>query len=269
MAKLKISKTPTGNTGTGVTRTDQHTGPEQITSGGITSYPGSVGGVYTQGGPQIHAQANTGGGTATNASLLRAKGEHKFLCWDGSSTNGVKNTKVCTLVNSMVPDGPNNGLGQVSVPVYTGYTYWANVTSQGSATTMTYMTYSTAAAKTAPSGTAGFVVDACVMNTGISGNVTIAVINPSTTINGVVYGNVTLGFTSQTVSSANATQVAPIQVGFFASKLTNRWVYDFGNDGYGNRNKYRYWSQLPTTANPYVKDAAAGTTGFVQIPDAV
>jgi len=259
MAKLKISKTPTGNTGTGTTRTDQHTGPEQITSGGITSYPGSVGGVYTQGGPQIHAQANTGNGP-TNASLLRAKGEHKFLCSDGTTS------KICTLVNSMVPDG---GPGQASVPVYTGVTYWANVTAQGSAATSTYMTYSLAAANAAPSGTTGFVVGAKVMNTGINGNVTITAINSNTTINGVAYGNVTIGFTSQTVTAANATVGAPMEVGFFASKLTNRWVYDFGNDGYNNRNKYRYWSQLPTTANTYVKDAASGYVGFVQIPDAV
>jgi hypothetical protein len=260
MAKLKISKTPTGTTGpNGAQRTDQHTGSEQITSGGITSYPGSVGGIYTQSGAQIHAQANTGNG-ATNASLLRAKGEHKFLCTDGTTQ------KICTLVNSMVPDG---GAGQVSVPVYTGYTYWANVTAQGSATTSTYMTYSTVAANTAPSGTAGFVVGAKVMGTGINGNVTITAINPATTINGVVYGNVTLGFTSQTVTTAAANSGTPMQVGFFASKLTNRWVWDWGNDGNGYRNKYRFWSQSPTTANPYLTDKAAGTTGFVQIPDAV
>jgi hypothetical protein len=250
MAKLKISKTPSGNTGTGTTRTDQHTGPTQITSGGITSYPGSVGGVYTQGGPQIHAQADTGNGP-TDASLLRAKGEHEFLCSDGTTK------KICTLQNSMVPDG---GAGQVSVPVYTGYSYWANVQAQGSATTSTYMTFSTAAANCAPSGTDGFVVGAKVMSTGINGNVTITAINAP--------GNVTIGFTSQTVSAHNATVGAPIQVGFFASKLTNRWVWDFGNDGHGYRNKYRYWSQLPTTAIPYVVDVADGTTGFVQIPDA-
>lgn len=254
MAKLKISKTPTGDTGTGATRTDQHTGPNQITSGGITSYPGSVGGVYTQAGPQIHAQANTGNGV-TSASLLRAKGEHKFLCSDGTSN------KICTLVNSMVPDGPNSGLGQVSVPVYTAYTYWANITAQGSATTSTYMTYSMAAANAAPSGPA-FVVGSRVMGTGIAGNVTITAYNPGTVINGITYGNVTLGFSSQTVSAASANRNTPMQVGFFASKLTNRWVWDFNN------NKYRYWSQLPTTSNTYAVDKAAGTTGFVQIPDA-
>jgi len=252
MAKLKISKTPTA----GGQRTDQHTGPDQITSGGITYYPGSVGGVYTQAGPQIHPQADTGNGP-TNASLLRAKGEHKFLCSDGTTK------KICTLVNSMVPDG---GPGQVSIPVYTGITYWANVATQVSGTsTSTYMTYSTAAANTAPSGTAGFVVGAKVMNTGISGNVTITAINA--TVGSIA--NVTIGYTPQAVTAANASPSAPMEVGFFASKLTNRWVWDFGTDGYGYRNKYRYWSQLPTTANPYLKDAAAGTVGFVQIPDAV
>ena len=250
MAKLKISKTPVGNTGTGTTRTDQYTGPEQITSGGITSHPGSVGGVYTQGGAQIHAQADTGNGP-TDASLLRAKGEHKFLCSDGTTT------RICSLQNSMVPDG---GPGQVSVPVYTGVLYWSNVAAQVSGTsTSTYMTFSTAAANCAPSGTAGAIVGAKVMNTNINGNVTITAINA--TVGSIA--NVTIGYTPQAVNAHNG----QVEVGFFASKLTNRWVWDFGTDGYGYRNKYRYWSQLPTTANPYRIDSADGTTGFVQIPD--
>ena len=90
----------------------------------------------------------------------------------------------------------------------------------------------------------------------------------ATTINGTVYSNVTLGFSSQTVTAASATFGAPIQVGFFASKLTNRWVWDWNTNAQGNHNKYRYWSQTPTTANTYVVDSAAGTVGFVQVPDA-
>ena len=47
-----------------------------------------------------------------------------------------------------------------------------------------------------------------------------------------------------------------------ASRITNRWVYDFSG------NKYRYWTADATTNNPYAVDKAAGVTGFVQVLDA-
>lgn len=46
-----------------------------------------------------------------------------------------------------------------------------------------------------------------------------------------------------------------------ASRITNRWVYDFAG------NKYRYWTKAATTNNPYAVDKAAGVTGFVQVLD--
>lgn len=54
---------------------------------------------------------------------------------------------------------------------------------------------------------------------------------------------------------ANATQLQ-------ASRITNRWVYDFAG------NKYRYWTKAATTNNPYAVDAANGVVGFVQVLDA-
>jgi hypothetical protein len=47
-----------------------------------------------------------------------------------------------------------------------------------------------------------------------------------------------------------------------ASRITNRWVYDFAG------NKYRYWTKAATTNNAYAVDAAAGVVGFVQVLDA-
>ena len=47
-----------------------------------------------------------------------------------------------------------------------------------------------------------------------------------------------------------------------ASRITNRWVYDFAG------NKYRYWTAAATTSNAYAVDKAAGVTGFVQVLDA-
>lgn len=260
-SKLKISKTPVGNTGTGTTRTDRYTGPNQITSSGVTGYPGGVGGIYTQSGPQIHAQVDIGNG-ATDGSLLTQKGAHKFLCTDGTTTVTAglsqdakgRNVRICRLVPSMVPDGGVvNGIGQVSVPVYTAVIS-GNIADTAGAATSSYLRYDVASVQGA-----GITVGAKVMGaTGqsISGNVTITAINA--TVGG--RGNVTIGFSSQDgdVPAGDYT----LQVGFFASRISNRWVHDFIG------NKYRYWSQLPTTAATYATDAAAGITGFVQIPDA-
>ena len=90
MAKLKISKL---NSATNA-RTDQYTGPTQITSGGITDYPGAVGGIYTLVGPQIHAQVRVAGQSAAEGGILRQKGAHKHYVQDAAGNKGV-----CTLVN--------------------------------------------------------------------------------------------------------------------------------------------------------------------------
>jgi hypothetical protein len=90
MAKLKISKL---NSATNA-RTDQFTGPRQITSGSTTDYPGAVGGIYTLSGPQIHAQVRVAGFSAAEGGILRQKGAHKHLVQDAAGHIGV-----CTLVS--------------------------------------------------------------------------------------------------------------------------------------------------------------------------
>ena len=239
-SKLKISKT---HTVTGV-QVDTATSPATITSGAVTGTPGSVGGLVSQAGAQIHPQVDTGNG-ATDGSILRQKGAHKFLCTDGTTQ------KICTLVPSRVPDG---GAGQMSIPVYTT-TFSGNVADTAGVQTSSYLRYQVSSLA---GDATGIKVGAAVHNVGqsISGNVTITAINA--TVGG--YGNVTISFTPQDgdVPSTNYT----MQTGFYASRISNRWVHDF--DG----NKYRYWSQTPTTANEYSVDAAAGTVGFVQVIDA-
>jgi hypothetical protein len=52
---------------------------------------------------------------------------------------------------------------------------------------------------------------------------------------------------------------------FYASKITNHFVWDFS----ATPKKYRYWhNATATTDNDYATDYAAGMTGFVSIPDA-
>jgi len=246
MAKLKISKTTSVS---GVTypqpRTDRQTGPETITSNGVTGHPGSVGGIYTQAGAQIHAQVNTGNGP-TNGSILRQKGAHKFLCTDGTSK------KVCKLVPSRVPDG---GPGQMSIPVYTTV-FSGNIADTAGNATSSYLYYQVSSIV---GDASGIKIGANIHNIqqSINGNVVITAINA--TVGNI--GNVTVNFSLQDGDPPSG--VYTMEAGFFASRITNRWVYDF------NGNKYRYWSQSPTTAKPYHVDAAAGTVGFVQIPDAV
>lgn len=246
--KLKISKTPTGTTGpNGAQRTDQYTGPTQITSSGVTGYPGGVGGIYTQPGPQIHPQVDTGNG-ATDGSILRQKGAHKFYCTDGTTK------RICRLVPSMVPDGGVvNGIGQISIPVYTAVIS-GNIADTAGAATSSYLRYDVASVQGA-----GIKIGANVMGaTGqsIQGNVVITAINA--TVGG--RGNVTIAFSNQDGDPPAGDYT--LQVGFFADRISNRWVWDIQG------NKYRYWSQLPTTGATYNTDKAAGVTGFVQVPDA-
>lgn len=152
MAKLKIAKTNSGIH-------DAYTSPTLISGNHI----GGVGGIVSQAGPQIHPQVKVGSASATDGSILRQKGTHKFLVTDGT------NKGICTLVNLATPTAPNT------------------------------------------------------MSIGI-------VLANSTTL--------------------------------YASKITNRWVWDFAG------NKYRYWPAAATTSNPYAVDKAAGVTGFVQVLDA-
>jgi len=48
---------------------------------------------------------------------------------------------------------------------------------------------------------------------------------------------------------------------FYASRITNKWVYDFSTPA----DKFRYWLAAATTNNDYATDKAAGTTAFVQV----
>ena len=74
-------------------------------------------------------------------------------------------------------------------------------------------------------------------------------------VNAALLANATLT-TSNTMSVAITLANAAV---IYASRITNRWVYDF------NGNKYRYWTAAATTSNSYPVDARASNTAFVQI----
>lgn len=90
MAKLKVAKTHS------VTNqlVDSYISPTQVTSGSTTDYPGAVGGIKNQIGPQIHAQVRVRGQAADEGSILLMKGAHKHYVTDNAGNKGQ-----CTLVN--------------------------------------------------------------------------------------------------------------------------------------------------------------------------
>ena len=121
----------------------------------------------------------------------------------------------------------------MSLQINTAQLGFANVAAQGSASTFTYVTYATA-------NVAGPVAPAqgsILTGTGITGTVTIQSISVA---GGLANANVS--FSSQTVTSQPNTTV---YTSVNASRITNKFVYDFGNDGNGNPNKYRYRLAAP------------------------
>ena len=163
MAKMKISKTHSETS----QQVDSYVGPTQVTSSGTTDYPGAVGGVVAQAGPQIHPQVCIDGAEGREGSILLMKGAHKHYVLDDLGNKGQ-----CTLVNKG----------------------WSDL---------------------------------------VAGEMSITVTTATTT--------------------------------FYASKITNKFVWDFSTPP----KKYRYWhNATATTSNEYSVDSAAGTTGFVSVPDA-
>ena len=230
MAKLKITKTDASGQ-----IHDRYTGPEYINS----AYVGGTGGNTTQTGRRIQPTVYIGSGPAASGSILRQKGAHKFL-----ATDNAGNTAVCTLVNLSTPTAANTM--SVAVTLY-------NITSANlvaanvvGGATSTYVTFATANV----SGPVPVAVGQTL--TGFGGNAAAATITAiNATSNGGTLANVTVSLAGNT--AALTTNVSDT---VNASRITNRYVYDFGNDGNQidgengvsstyytsnyNPNKYRY-----------------------------
>jgi hypothetical protein len=244
MAKLKITQT---NSVQNVTypqaiATDRYISPTLV--GGV--HVGGTGGKTSQSGLQLQPTVYVKGASQATGSILAQKGAHKFRVTDGTNTGD------CVLTNAATLAG-----GQMNLQINTAQLGFANVAAQGSASTFTYVTWATANVAGPVNPAAGQIL----FGTGISGLVTIQSISTS---GGLANANV--AFTSQTVSAQPNTT---INAGAYASRVTNKFVYDFGNDGNMdstngtvtyytsgfNPNKYKYHLATPTST--YVQVASA------------
>jgi hypothetical protein len=227
MAKLKITHTNNGVT------TDKYVSPTIVDGAHI----GGTGGLTSQAGNQIQPVVYITGGSQLTGSILAQKGSHKFQVTDGSLTGK------CTLTNASTLTA-----GQMSIQVNTAVltSASANAYVASGASTSAYVTGFTA------TGPVALAVGQVVTGTGATGTVTISAINSAS--------NVTVAYTSQTFSNVAA---GTFNTSVYASRITNKFVYDFGSDGSAsssiaggyNPNKYRY--RLATPDATFVQVASA------------
>jgi len=240
MAKLKIATQTTVTSGVNYVQPE---GDRFVSPTLINGYHyGGVGGKSSDGGLQITAQVNLPGGSSTIGSILAQKGAHKFRVTDGTRTG------TCTLVNS-----PNVGTGQMNILI-TLNTAAANIAAANVAggATQTTVTFDTRTAVTGP--VAMPRVGDYVSWTSPSANIGTFV-----QVTGVTSNSFTIG----TVGNVAAATGVAVTTNTYASRITNRHVYDFTSDGHTdstsgtenfynnggfNANKYRY--VLSSNAGP-------------------
>jgi len=227
MAKgaLKITKTDSSGQ-----IHDRYTSQQYING----AYVGGTGGDTGQVGRQIQSQVHINGQSSAQGFIVRQKGEHKFLVQDAGTNRGV-----CTLVNS-----PSPAAGQMNI----------------------LLTLNTAAANIAAANVAGGATSATVTfdtRTTVTGPVAFPRVgdyviwtSPSANIGSVVQVtgvNGTTSFTIGTIGNVAASTGTAVTTNTYASKITNKFVYDFGNDGQlsssiaggYNPNKFRYHLATP------------------------
>ena len=239
MGKFNITYTPSV---TNVTypqpQIDRFQSPTLINGNHI----GGTGGKTNQAGLQIAANVKIGSAGAAGGSITAQKGIHRFRVTDGTNTGD------CKLVNLLTPTVNNT----MSIQVMTAQTTaFANLTvpNSGGTNTIGWITYATANLNAYTTPTTSSVWT----GTGFTGTAT----SNSVAISGGL-ANVTIVFTSQTVTSVSGT--GKYQTVLFASRITDKFVYDFGSDGQPvtstsgsytgtgyNPNRYQYWLYPPTS----------------------
>lgn len=275
MAKLKIQHTRTGAAGyeNGATIVeDSYVSPTQISG----NYIGGTGGFTTQTVPTIQPTVKVRSETATTGSILTQKGLRKFLVSDentvadesivagqqyrilsvgttdwesvgagpnattndifvakaaGAGSGTVQNVSTCTLVNQL--DSEVTSANTMCLLVTATEIAGANVANIGAGErTSAYITYATGNV----TGVSTPVVGYQIAGTSLTGNVTVTAINTT--------GNITVSCEDQDV----ADEQVDIDVTFNASRITNKYVYDWPADSSDLPAKYRYWFSAPSSS---------------------
>lgn len=260
MAKLKITQS---SSITNVTYPkpigDRYVNPDLI--GG--AHIGGTGGLTSQTGfqiqPAVYVFTSNGASSNATGSILAQKGQHRFRVTDGTYTGD------CRLANA--PQA-NLTAGSMSITINTNQLTSANLTATtGSATTFAYVTFGTANvaginSTAIAAGTSSALVQQYLTGTGLVGNVTVTSYSAAGGL-----GNANVSFSSQTVSNIAGT--GTFNTSLYASRITNKFVYDFGSDGQidstngittyytsgYNPNKYKYRLAAPNST--YVQVASA------------
>jgi hypothetical protein len=221
MAKLKIAKAPSGSdlnvtypqaTYAGATpawsgKVDAYISPTLINGAHI----GGTGGLTSVGGLQIQGQVfvnNTHVSSSTTGAILAQKGAHKFRVQDGNGYVGD-----CVLMNT-----PNPTAGQmnilISLNTSTAAVAAANMAGGATSTTVTFSSVTGPVALPRPGDWLNW--------TSPSGNIA-----GFTQVQSISNGTATI-LTSGNVAAATGVSVT---VQTYASRITNKFVYDFTSDG--------------------------------------
>jgi hypothetical protein len=227
MAKgLKITKTQTDGT-----IVNRYSSGQYING----AYVGGTGGLTSQTGRQIQGQSFVTGASSQQCSILAQKGAHKFRVQDALGNKGI-----CSLVNS---PSPTAGQMNVLLTLNTGGAAniaSANVAGGASSATVTLDTRNTV------TGPVSFPrVGDYVIWTSPSAN--IASVAQVTGVTG------TTSFTIATTGNVPAYTGISVTTNTYASRITNKFVYDFASDGSlsdsiaggYNYNKFRYHLATP------------------------
>lgn len=257
MAKLKIQKTYTGAAGyqQGATiNVDQYVSPTTING----NYIGGTGGNTDQTVPTIQCSfLRDAGGAVDTGYIIFQKGMRKFEVNNTSEAN----TTVATLVNQISSEltTANTMTILVTTAAITGANV-ANVgnianTSIGGSYTNQNVAYVTWTSGNLTGYSATPTVGYNITGTSITGNVVVIAVNSDT--------NVTVA--TDTLQDIAAEQ-ADISQTFNASRITNKFVYDWANPS----NKYRYWLNAPYSDGQAVLNSQPSWQGvdFVQVDNA-
>lgn len=223
MAKLKIQKTYT-NPDASSTTVDSYVSPTLINGNHI----GGTGGNEDQTVPTIACSflKDAGGSVETTAYILFQKGMRKFEV----NNTAEDSTTTATLVNELAADltAANTMVIRTTVATMNGANV-ANIgTGGGGYVNNRAYAYITWVAGNV-TGITTPTVNHQIVGTSLTGNVTVVAINSAT--------NVTVSCTTQTVSAEQAN----VSETFAASRITNKYVWDWDNT------KYRYWFSAPYT----------------------